>query len=565
MADTSTMPTPTIAKAGGLPVLSHSHFMQKLKEENRFEKNRFTVAKRLERFQLTLSDEENADSQINLESTLGYVPYHEDLLPRWNAFADSQKDNESITSITVRNSCIPPSPFFKDKIYPIFQKNKNITSLELQGVNRSLIFGVISVLKMKKCCKLVSLDLSWNKTRFTDIARYQSLSEAIGNHPSLAYVNFSNNALGENVDHLSLVLKGSDKLESLILDSNDIDSDGVDLIMKFLKSNKTLTTLSLSDNDFGNKGVKAFASTFEENDDMALRELNLSKNGLTLATKVESKVLSDMLMHIDLSHNLIGVQGLKNVVAYLAGNPPLACMNLAGNILRNNVAALLMGALKRNTNLAHLNLGHNSFTKASVPCMVDALKNNSTLLTLDLTDNKIKPKSGGRKELVKNALFDSTTLQSIIDSNHSCQVYLSDNNWGNKDTHEVEIRKMNAFGNKGKTIRYKLVLAMFTLKTIPFNPLAFQHISLELMPRLLEFVQQEMGHKGFGKDVWNASRKGKGGKCLTRVYEVVTGWSMLPSLFERGPDKVKKKKKKQATKKRKRDDGKECIPGKRGK
>ena len=91
---------------------------------------------------------------------------------------------------------------------------------------------------------------------------------------------------------------------------------------------------------------------------------------------------------------------------------------------------------------------------------------------------------------------------------------------------------MNAFGNKGKTIRYKLVLAMFTLKTIPFNPLAFQHISLELMPRLLEFVQQEMGHKGFGKDVWNASRKGKGVKCLTRVYEVVTGWSMLPSLFE---------------------------------
>eukprot|EP00984_Skeletonema_dohrnii_P007590 scaffold2773_cov119-Skeletonema_dohrnii-CCMP3373.AAC.4 len=271
-------------------------------------------------------------------------------------------------------------------------------------------------------------------------------------------------------------------------------------------------------------------------------------------------------MHIDLSRNLIGVQGLKNVVAYLEGNPPLATMNLAGNILRNNVAALLMGALKRNTNLAHLNLRHNSFTKASVPCIVDALKNNSTLLTLDLTDNKIKPKSGGRKELVKNALFDSTSVQSIIDSNHSCQVYVSDNNWGNKDTHEVEIRKMNAFGNKGKTIRYKLVLAMFTLKTIQFNPRSFHRIPLELMPRLLEFVQQEMGHKGFGKDVWNASRKGKGVKCLTRVYEVVTGWSMLPSLFERGPDKVKKKKKqKQATKKRKRDDGKECIPGKRGK
>jgi hypothetical protein len=182
-----------------------------------------------------------------------------------------------------------------------------------------------------------------------------------------------------------------------------------------------------------------------------------------------------------------------------------------------------MGALKRNTNLLHLNLRHNSFSKVSVPCIVDMLKSNSTLLTLDLCDSNIKAKGGGRKELVKNALYDSTSLRSIIDSNHSCQLYLSDNNWGNGETHEVEIRKMNAFENEGKTIRYKLVLAMFTLKTIPFNPHGFHSISLELMPRLLEFVQQEMGHDGFGKDIWKTTKKGKATRCLTRVYEVMSG------------------------------------------
>ena len=159
------------------------------------------------------------------------------------------------------------------------------------------------------------------------------------------------------------------------------------------------------------------------------------------------------------------------------------------------------------------------------------LKSNSTLLTLDLCDSNIKAKGGGRKELVKNALYDSTSLRSIIDSNHTCQLYLSDNNWGNRETHEVEIRKMNAFENEGKTIRYKLVLAMFTLKTIPFNPHGFHSISLELMPRLLEFVQQEMGHKGFGKDIWKTTKKGKASRCLTRVYEVMSGWITLPSLF----------------------------------
>jgi len=74
---------------------------------------------------------------------------------------------------------------------------------------------------------------------------------------------------------------------------------------------------------------------------------------------------------------------------------------------------------------------------------------------------------------------------------------------------------------------------MFTLKTIQFNPLAFQHISLELMPRLLEFVQQQVGYGGYGKNIWKVNRKERGkNPALSRIYEVMTGWSMMPSLFE---------------------------------
>jgi len=207
--------------------------------------------------------------------------------------------------------------------------------------------------------------------------------------------------------------------------------------------------------------------------------------------------------------------------------------NLTGNSFRKEAGASLMGVLKRNTNLAHLNLRHNSFSKASIPFIIDALKNNSTLLTLDLTDNKLKAKSGGRKEIIDKALFESTSLQSIIDSNHTCQVYLSSNSWGNRETHEAELRRINALDTAGQSIRFKVSLAMFTLKTIQFNPLAFQHISLELMPRLLEFVQQQVGYDGYGKNIWKVNRKERGkNPVLSRIYEVMTGWSMLPSLFE---------------------------------
>ena len=101
----------------------------------------------------------------------------------------------------------------------------------------------------------------------------------------------------------------------------------MDLIIKFLKANTTLTTLSLRDNVFGAKGVKALANTFEKNGDMALRELILAFNGLTLATKVESKLFyCDTLTHIDLSYNRIKMPGLQNIVAYLQNNPALSCL-----------------------------------------------------------------------------------------------------------------------------------------------------------------------------------------------------------------------------------------------
>jgi hypothetical protein len=306
--------------------LSHSHFMKKLEEENRFENNRYEVALRLKELQFTLRHENHKKNQISLESAT-CAPYQEELLPSWNAFADSQKNNKSLTSIKIKKIYLPPSPFFKDKLYPILKKNKNLTSLELIGVNLPLILGVARALKKKKCCnKLVALDLSSNK--INDVAHYQLLSEAIGNHHSLSYVNLSNNKLGKNVDHLSVVLKGSGNLESLILDSNFIDSDGIDLVIDFLKSNKTLTTLSLGDNIFGAKGLKALATTFEsvKDDDMALRELNLSRNRLTLSAKVESKVLCDKLTHIDLSYNQIKMPGVRNIVAYLGNNPALSCL-----------------------------------------------------------------------------------------------------------------------------------------------------------------------------------------------------------------------------------------------
>jgi len=198
--------------------------------------------------------------------------------------------------------------------------------------------------------------------------------------------------------------------------------------------------------------------------------------------------------------------------------------------LASKSAEGLGNALKRNTSLAHLDLNCNNFNDRSVPFFADALRNNSTLLSFHMTGNNIKVKSG-RKDLIQLALCDHTSLQSIAESNHTCLVTLNNGKNGNLHTHEEKFRSINALENEGQKIGYKVIASLFTLKTIAFNPRDFQHIPLKLMPRLLELVQQQMGYGKYGRGVLKAPVRAKGSNPrLTRVYEVVHGWSMITSL-----------------------------------
>jgi len=191
-------------------------------------------------------------------------------------------------------------------------------------------------------------------------------------------------------------------------------------------------------------------------------------------------------------------------------------------------------------------------------CAVDALKNNRTLLSLDLGDCNIKIVTG-RTVLIHSALCDTTSLQAIVDSNHVCQLTVSSgkSTYMNYRTQEDEMKNINvlALVNEGKKIRYKVVLALFT--THPdvfnpnlFNPRGFDDVPLELMPRLLEIAQQDLGHDGFGEEI--CGKRTRYGHpwygrdpALSRIYEVMMGWN-TPLLFVRGPGELPRKKKQQS-------------------
>ena len=119
------------------------------------------------------------------------------------------------------------------------------------------------------------------------------------------------------------------------------------------------------------------------------------------------------------------------------------------------------------------------------------MKTNRTLRSLDLSKNKFKgterrrwryngtrwerdpsTRKNPRKELVLDTMCDATSFQSIVESNHVCQLFLANKNNGVRETHEKEMRNINALENEGAKIRYKVVLAMFKLNTDLYNPVS---------------------------------------------------------------------------------------------
>ena len=454
------------------------------------------------------------------------TPFHEEIRANWEQFARVVGEKNELEDFQISDIALPPAPFFADTLVPSLKKssllcidliNCNMTSREFEGVAQLL----------KKVPALISLGLSRNE--ISNVADAKVLSAAMAKHKGLSFVDLSECGLSKSEDILSLLLKGCKKLSGLDLSGNEFDSKSFALIAKFLSSHKSITILNLEGSKFDDKSVTTFNKAVEKN--KTLEELSLASTGITLSTKIQrSLVLNDKLLHIDLSQNKLLTNATKLITKHLKKNPPLSILSLVGCGLSSRSAEGLCNALKCNTNLAHLDLKENSFNDKSMPFFVDALRNNSTLVTLQLTGNKIKVQR--RKEFIKGALCDPTSLQTIAESNHTCLVTLNKGNNGNLDTRENEFRKINALENEGQKIRYKVIVSLFTLKTIAFNARDFQHVPLELMPRLLELVQQQMGYGKYGREVWKAPVRAKGSNPrLTRVYEVIHGWSMVPSLF----------------------------------
>ena len=352
---------------------------------------------------------------------------------------------------------------------PVLKKNmSSLISLEFESCNLvsnevALIAGFIADSSV-----LTTLSLAGSKI---DTDNAQPLSTAMKSHPTLSFANLSKCSIGSDVEVLSTLLDGAGNLKGLLLEENDIGSDDDDaaiaLIAAFLAGNETLTVFSLQCNALSAENTAILSRGLKINS--KLRELALGGNCRIELPTILRKCVTENLTFLDIAGSHLNTHGTRQVTAFLERNPALRGLNLTSNGIRPANAADFVAVLKKNTNLQSLNLAKNYFNSTSIPILADGLKNNTTLLSLDLSDNKIKLE--GKKDMIRIVACDTTSLRTIADSNHSCQLIMTDNCYKSNVTHEKEMRNISKLENEGQKIRYKVVLALFTFGNEElFNP-----------------------------------------------------------------------------------------------
>ena len=290
-------------------------------------------------------------------------------------------------------------------------------------------------------------------------------------------------------------------LKEFDLIGTELGASGFLLLSSFIKENTNLCHLTIGGDAFNDLDVAgAFSDAIKGHP--SLQTIVLVSCGLD-NVNILGRILDGCkrLRQVSIAHNEIGSEGATVVADFIGGNHSVETLHWVHNRMSGNDTPLLASALKKNTQLTFLHLTQN-----------------------DITED-------GRNVLLK-ALFDTTSMNSIVESNHKCFLntcYGATGNGWEQELTAVEgaVALINFEGGSiGEKIRKKVVLVLCGHDGELFDLSHFNTVPLQLMPRVLELIQEHTRHR-----TRRLSQADLDKETLSRLFHTLRGWKM-PALFE---------------------------------
>ena len=298
-------------------------------------------------------------------------------------------------------------------------------------------------------------------------------------------------------------------LKTMILTSCNLGRHGLLFLSRFLEGNSTLEFLGLSRNQLDDLDAVNFFSRAVANHPR-LERLSLDRCGLGNNSAILAAVIGvcKKVSEVSLEYNNIGSNGAAVISDFLSGNPHTTSLRLVGNKINDCDINSLALALRTNSNLRYLDLRQNAFSDR------------------------------GKSRIVSKACLDTSSLNSIVDSNHFCDLKVLE-----EDTSITNnMNRMNLIGEGdfamiSRLARKKILFLFSQGKGQRMDIRYFEAVPLTLVPFVLAFIQQPSDLL-FGCLCFRGLKLSYDEFCLMtarwalgRIYHLMRNWKM-PLLYQ---------------------------------
>ena len=290
-----------------------------------------------------------------------------------------------------------------------------------------------------------------------------------------------------------------DVIEKIYLAFIKLKKEVLDMLLPALKSIH-VKNIEFRHNGFGNHGIALLSKILEGNSTLGSLKLydNVIRNGL--CNDAVQRFATAVSKHPSLQEFTLCGCGLGNhpglLTVTLSACKNIKSIRLCDNKMGSREAILVSIFLATNPFVELLELRYNMFTDDDAIQFAQALRNNSNLHHFILGGNNLSQVGG---EAMMKATFDTTSLNTVAESNHTCHLYLyTDGDCNELRDIQAKILYLCYHSCIGiqNTRKAKIFLALTEDdrfveggRRARLNISKLQNIPLQLMPEVLALLQ----------------------------------------------------------------------------